>query len=142
MRSKKKEPDDKPKESILKWVRVIEKKIWGEEDKWDEMEKDFDWNDIEKQERLWRVKWKKLRWKEWREGKEVVFCGEEGLTPLAQEIKVGEQIDLDGDVNQRGLKRKLLMWDQGTSDKLENEVDSRLTIRAERLWSFRLETFC
>ena len=53
------------------------------------MEKDFDWNDIEKQERLWRVKWKKLRWKEWREGKEVVFCGEEGLTPLAQEIKVG-----------------------------------------------------
>ena len=32
----------------------------------------------------------------------------------------------------------LRKFDETMCDKLENEVESRLTIRAERLWSFRL----
>ena len=36
----------------------------------------------------------------------------------------------------------LRKFDETMCDKLENEVESRLTIRAERLWSFRFVLSC
>ena len=36
----------------------------------------------------------------------------------------------------------LRKFDETMCDKLENEVESRLTIRAERLWSFRFAFSC